>query len=268
MKISFHKYHGAGNDFIIIDDRLASKISSIEKNHQIIADICNRRFGIGADGLMLLRNHPEYDFRMIYFNSNGYEGSMCGNGGRCMAAFAFHNKIIREKTLFMASDGLHHAEINSYDGNTVSVSLGMNDVKELKEMENGLFLDTGSPHLVKFVSHLEETDVYTEGRKIRFSDAFTPQGTNVNFAEIIENTIHIRTYERGVEDETLACGTGITATAIAAHYKGFIEQNENDVTLVAKGGTLNVSFSPNPQRYRNIILTGPAVKVFTGEIEI
>ena len=268
MKIPFHKYHGAGNDFIIIDDRQASFLSITAGSHQIIADICNRRLGIGADGLMLLHNHPEYDFKMLYYNSDGYEGSMCGNGGRCLAAFASHKKIIKEETLFIASDGLHHATINSDDGKSASVSLGMRDVDEINEMGDDLFLDTGSPHLVRFIANLEETDVYSEGREIRFSETFAHRGTNVNFAQIVESAIHIRTYERGVEDETLACGTGITATAIAAHYKGLIERNVNDVTLIARGGTLNVSFSHNHQSYRNILLTGPAVKVFSGEIEI
>ena len=268
MKIPFHKYHGAGNDFIIIDERLASFLSTITESHQIIADICNRRFGIGADGLMLLHNHPEYDFKMLYYNSDGYEGSMCGNGGRCLTAFAYHNEIIGKKTHFLASDGLHHAEINSDDGKSSLVSLGMRDVLEIRELENEVFLDTGSPHLVKFVSNLKNLDVYNEGRAIRFSERFSPHGTNVNFAEIIKNNIQIRTYERGVEDETLACGTGITATAIAAHFKGLLEREVNEVNLIARGGALNVRFTPNLKSYRNIILTGPAVKVFAGEIDI
>jgi diaminopimelate epimerase len=268
MKIHFHKYHGAGNDFIIIDERRKSYLNSLEENHRVIAHLCNRRFGIGADGLILLYNHPEFDYRMVYYNSDGYEGSMCGNGGRCLAAFAFHNQVTKEKAIFIASDGLHQAIINSDDGISASVSLSMNDVSQIKKMSDDLFLDTGSPHLVKFVSDLEKLDVYNEGRKIRYSDTFEPGGTNVNFAEIVENTIHIRTYERGVEDETLACGTGITATAIAAHYNGLLKNHENEVKLIARGGILNVSFTPHPAGYSNIILTGPAVKVFTGEIEI
>lgn len=268
MKMYFHKYHGAGNDFIIIDERQTSYLSSVAENHRIIADICNRRFGIGADGLMLLHNHPEYDFKMLYFNSDGYEGSMCGNGGRCLTAFAYHNEIIGKKTHFLASDGLHHAEINSDDGKSSLISLGMRDVIEIRELENEVFLDTGSPHIVKFVSNLKNLDVYNEGRAIRFSERFSPHGTNVNFAEIIKNNIQIRTYERGVEDETLACGTGITATAIAAHFKGLLEREVNEVNLIARGGALNVSFTPNLKSYRNIILTGPAVKVFAGEIDI
>ncbi len=268
MKIPFHKYHDAGNDFIIIDERQNSYLSTEKRSHKIIAKLCNRRFGIGADGLMLLRNHPEYDFRMVYFNSDGYEGSMCGNGGRCLTAFAFHNQVIGEKTLFIASDGIHHATINSDDGKLSSASLGMKNVVGIKELETDIFLDTGSPHLVRFVNNLEKLDVYSMGKELRYSDAFNPHGTNVNFAEILENNIHIRTYERGVEDETLACGTGITATAIAAHFKGLLENHVNEVKLIAKGGTLSVSFTPNPNSYRNIILTGPTEKVFSGEIEI
>ncbi|MBW6478621.1 MAG: diaminopimelate epimerase [Bacteroidales bacterium] len=269
MKLHFHKYHGAGNDFIIIDERVNNYLSSVERNQQIIADLCNRRFGIGADGLMLLRSHPEYDFRMVYYNSDGYEGSMCGNGGRCLAAFAFHNRITtKEKALFIASDGLHQAVINSDDGKSALVSLGMNDISEILKMGNDLFLDTGSPHLVRFVSDVEKMDVFNEGRKIRYSDVFKPGGTNVNFAEIVENSIHIRTYERGVENETLACGTGITATAIAAHFQGLLKNHVNEVKLIARGGKLNVSFTPHAASYSNIILTGPAVKVFSGEIEI
>lgn len=268
MKIPFHKYHGAGNDFIIIDERKNSYLGAEKRNHNIIAKLCNRRFGIGADGLMILLSHPEFDFRMVYFNSDGHEGSMCGNGGRCLTAFAFHNQITKEKAVFIASDGLHQAVINSDDEALASVSLSMNDVSQIKKMGDYLFLDTGSPHLVKFVNGLKKLDVYTEGRKIRYSDNFKPGGTNVNFAEIVENTIHIRTYERGVEDETLACGTGITATAIAAHFSGLLKNHVNEVKLIARGGILNVSFTPHPASYSNIILTGPAVKVFTGEIEI
>lgn len=268
MKIPFHKYHGAGNDFIIIDERQTSYFNSVEQKQQTIADLCSRRFGIGADGLILLRSHSEYDFKMVYYNSDGYEGSMCGNGGRCLAAYAFHNHIIKEKAIFIASDGLHQAVINSDDGTSASVSLSMNDVSEIQKMGNDLFLNTGSPHLVKFVSDLEKLDVYTEGRKIRYSEVFNPGGTNVNFARIIKNDIHIRTYERGVEEETLACGTGITATAIAAYHKGLLKRGNHEVKLIARGGALNVSFSPNPHSYKNIILTGPAVKVFTGETDL
>ncbi|MFN2394328.1 MAG: diaminopimelate epimerase [Bacteroidales bacterium] len=266
MIVKFFKYHGAGNDFIIIDERQQDILSHITENHTIISALCHRRFGIGADGLMILRSHHEYDFHMFYYNSDGYEGSMCGNGGRCLTAFASHQGIIENKTVFLASDGLHKATINSDDGHFSSVSLSMNDVTNIRETDYGLFLDTGSPHIVKFTEDLLQIKVESEGKNIRNADTFRPLGTNVNFVAIVDDNLHIRTYERGVENETLACGTGITAAAIAAFHKGFI--SKNNIEVIARGGLLNVSFSPGPQGYRDIILTGPAQKVFEGEIQL
>lgn len=266
MTVKFFKYHGAGNDFIIIDERRKDILNHITKNHTLISELCHRRFGIGADGLMLLLTHPEYDYRMVYYNSDGNEGSMCGNGGRCLAAFAYHQGIIKNKTVFLASDGLHKAIIKTDNGQLSSVSLSMNDVTEIKETEYGLFLDTGSPHIVKFTEDLLQINVDSEGKKIRNADTFKPNGTNVNFVTIVDETIHISTYERGVESETLACGTGITAAAIAASHKGYISKNNIEVN--AKGGVLNVSFSPDLKGFKNIILTGPAQKVFEGEIDL
>jgi diaminopimelate epimerase len=266
MIVKFSKYHGAGNDFIIIDERRQDFLSHIKNNHNIISALCHRRFGIGADGLMILRSHHEYDFHMIYYNSDGYEGSMCGNGGRCLTAFASHQGAIDKKADFMANDGVHNATVNSDNGYISSVSLSMNDVTEIKETDFGLFLDTGSPHIVKFTDDLMQINVDFEGKKIRNADIFKPNGTNVNFAAIIDEKIHIRTYERGVENETLACGTGITAAAIAAFHKRYI--NKNNIEVNARGGLLKVSFSPGPRGYTNIILTGPAQKVFEGEVQL
>ena len=265
MSLQFYKYHGAGNDFIIIDEMQKNNPDTLD--NEVIAALCHRKFGIGADGLMLLRPHLENDFHMIYYNSNGMEGSMCGNGGRCLVAFAKHQGYIGNETRFMASDGIHKGIIWEDDGINSDVSISMQDVGGIKETDEGLFLDTGSPHLVRFVNNLEQVDVFLEGRKIRKLPVFAPRGTNVNFVELKQNTIHIRTFERGVENETLACGTGITAAAIAVHHKNLITKRDK-YFVYAKGGELAVSFTTADNMYRNVMLQGPVVKVFKGEIKV
>jgi diaminopimelate epimerase len=267
MTLPFFKYEGAGNDFIIIDERKQSAISNHPEKTRLISSFCHRRFGIGADGLMLLKNHPENDFEMVYFNSDGLEGTMCGNGGRCMVAFANDMKIIENETLFMATDGLHTATIKEIQNKTRIVSLQMKSVETIRNTAKGLFLDTGSPHLVVFSDDLEKIDVYHTGKALRNDKEFEKNGgTNVNFAQIKNNTIYIRTYERGVEDETLACGTGITATAIAAFHSGLLPFQQ-EYLLKARGGDLKVSFQQKEDKaYSNIYLEGPATKVFMGEI--
>jgi len=254
----FYKYQGAGNDFVIIDNRDKSFDGSDSKR---IEGMCDRRFGIGADGLMLLEDHKEHDFTMRYFNSDGLEASMCGNGGRCIAAFAVHIGVIKESKnfTFMAVDGLHHASYNNG-----IVTLKMIDVDTIIKTDNYTFLNTGSPHHVTFVEDTEATDVYTIGKSIRYSEAY-PDGTNVNFVQFMDkNTIRVRTYERGVENETLACGTGVVASAISAQQ---IKPDITDFNIKVKGGELRVFFTPNNGKYKDIWLEGPAEFVFKGTIE-
>ncbi|HSH50144.1 MAG TPA: diaminopimelate epimerase [Bacteroidales bacterium] len=258
MKFTFSKYQGTGNDFIIIDNRNNS--ANLTKKQ--IAQLCNRRFGVGADGLMLLENHLEFDFNMRYFNSDGNEGSMCGNGGRCLVAFAQSLAIIDKETTFNTIDGTHKAIIKQKD----IVSLQMRDVTEILRMDGHYFVDTGSPHYVIFSQNIKDIDVYTEGKKIRESNRFAPSGTNVNFVEVRGEELYVRTYERGVENETLSCGTGVTAAAICASAEKHTDKNSLDI--ITRGGKLNVRFQKDTNRsYTNVWLTGPATFVFKGEFE-
>jgi diaminopimelate epimerase len=258
MKFTFSKYQGTGNDFMIIDNRN----NSVNLTKKQIAQLCNRRFGVGADGLMLLEKHLATDFNMRYFNADGNEGSMCGNGGRCLVAFAKSLAIIDKETTFNTIDGTHRAIIKQKN----MVSLQMQDVKEVLKIDGNYFVDTGSPHYVIFSQNIKDTDVYTEGKKIRESKRFAPKGTNVNFVEINNNHLLVRTYERGVEDETLSCGTGVTAAAICASAKLNTDKNSFDIST--RGGNLNVSFQKNRNNtFTNIWLTGPAQFVFKGEYE-
>lgn len=259
MKIQFYKYQGAGNDFVMIDDR-DSTFPISQKN---ISKICNRHFGIGADGLILLQNDHEYDFKMVYFNSDGNESTMCGNGGRCIVRFAEQLKLIQNQTKFRAIDGLHEAKLNPD-----TIELKMTNVSEIQLFPNHQFLQTGSPHHVEFVYDVTEVNVKEKGQLIRYGSPYFEEGTNVNFVEVIDgNLLKIRTYERGVEDETLACGTGITAAAIAAFELEKVKSNE--VLVQALGGTLKVSFERNSLgEYEDVWLTGPAEFVFSGEIQL
>ncbi|MFK7833953.1 MAG: diaminopimelate epimerase [Winogradskyella sp.] len=258
MAITFYKYQGTGNDFIIVDNRL----HFINKNDtKRIATLCDRRFGIGADGFILLETDENSDFKMVYYNADGNESSMCGNGGRCIVAFAKFLGIIENETEFVAIDGLHKAKIE----NDV-VHLQMQDVSEIQIFENHQFLNTGSPHHVELCSDLSQLNVKTEGARIRYGDIYTNSGSNVNFAEQIANDkFAVRTYERGVEDETLSCGTGVTAVALAMHKTG--KTQHNNVTLKVEGGELKVTFQNDENSYHNIWLIGPAEQVFKGEIK-
>ena len=258
MKQTFYKYQGTGNDFVIIDNRQGN----FDKNNtELINHFCDRRFGIGADGLILLENHELYDFRMVYFNADGNESSMCGNGGRCISHFAQCLNIIDDKASFEAIDGLHHVKLE--DG---IVHLQMQDVNKVDIFQEHVFLNTGSPHHVQWCDNTKTMDVKTKGAEIRFGAPYGNAGTNVNFVKAIaKNTFAVRTYERGVEDETLSCGTGVTAVALAMHATGKVE--ENLVTLETEGGVLGVSFEKNEFGYHNIWLIGPATLVFKGEIE-
>jgi diaminopimelate epimerase len=262
MQIHFYKFHGAGNDFILIDQRR----EAVALSEQQIAFLCHRRFGIGADGLMLLENSGDYDFRMRYYNSDGREGSMCGNGGRCIVAFADFLGIKKTEYIFEAVDGLHRAKILESGDAKWEVELQMLDVEQVEQRDNHFFLDTGSPHHVEYVADVQKVDVVQRGKNIRYSEEYAPSGTNVNFISEQNGQILIRTYERGVEDETLACGTGVTAAAIAvALSKGDMR---NEYVIKALGGDLKVRFERKEQRFTNLWLTGPAAFVFAGEINL
>jgi len=254
--MTFYKYHGTGNDFILFDNR--NKLYNFSKER--IAAMCHRRFGIGADGLMLLENEFDYDFKMIYYNSDGGQSTMCGNGGRCMVAFARHLGIITDTAKFLAIDGPHYATIHT-DGN---IHLQMQDVSHIEIFDTHTILNTGSPHYVVWVRDVKAVDVFNEGRTIRNKPEFQPDGINVNFTQVIGDTLSVRTYERGVEDETYSCGTGVTAAAIAAACS---ELGSFTTLIATPGGDLTVSFTKDTaSTAKNVILTGPAVLVFQGTV--
>ena len=256
MIIEFYKYQGTGNDFIMIDDR---KNAFNINDYNLIAALCERRMGIGADGLILLRNHTKYDFEMIYFNSDGHQSSMCGNGGRCIIAFAQLLEIIKNETTFLAIDGEHKGQLLGD-----AIALQMQDVSEIVGEGDGLVLDTGSPHYIKMVDDLKNINIEKEGRKIRNSKPFKKNGINVNFVQDSID-LQVRTYERGVEAETLSCGTGVVATTIAMHYANCIE--EDLINIKTEGGDLSVSFEEFNGTYRNIWLSGEVSMVYAGEFE-
>jgi diaminopimelate epimerase len=260
LKLYFSKYHGAGNDFIMVDSR---KNANLNLSVKTIRTLCDRHFGIGADGLIMLQESSDADFRMDYYNADGLPGTMCGNGGRCISAFALKNKWINKDCIFEASDGLHSTSFLS-NGN---VRLEMRDVLNVKTVDQGYFLNTGSPHLVIFETAIDTLDVYQLGRKYRYDKAYT-EGTNVNFIEFKEDGIKVRTYERGVENETLSCGTGVTASAIASflHSKNIT----NKVKVETTGGNLLVDFTAHESNtlFKDIHLTGPAEEVFEGEVRV
>ena len=256
MEFSFTKYQGTGNDFVVIDDRKRLFDSTNEK---YIRFLCDRRKGVGADGLILLRNHVAADFEMLYFNADGKQGTMCGNGGRCIVDFAKHLGMVNEYCRFIAVDGLHEAKWTAE-----KVALKMLDVAEIKSHKDYVYLDTGSPHHIQFVNDLDNFPVYKTGKSICFSDLYKQEGVNVNFVELINTRCRVRTYERGVEDETLSCGTGVTAVVIALHYNNKIDAN--NLTVETRGGKLEVSFDFFEKTYHNIWLTGKIEKVFKGEI--
>ena len=260
MELEFYKYQGTGNDFVMIDNR--SEFFPKE-NIQLIAHLCDRRFGIGGDGLILLENDPETDFKMVYYNSDGNQSSMCGNGGRCLVAFAKKLQVIENQATFIAIDGLHHATI----GDDGLVSLQMIDVDEVKVSPDHVFLNTGSPHHVQLVDDLENYNIKENGAAIRYGDLYGKAGSNINFVrQIDDTTFSLRTYERGVEDETLSCGTGATAVAIAMNVLGKTEASS--INLNVEGGKLVVSFDKGVGKFTNVFLKGPAKFVFEGTIAI
>jgi diaminopimelate epimerase len=256
LRIKFYKYQAAGNDFVLIDNR--NKKLSLTKEQ--VAHITDRRFGVGADGVILVDNDNQAQFNITYINPDGSQ-SLCGNGCRAAVDLASRLGMTNGKITFNAYDGIHHAEILP-DG---QITIKMNDVEHIEEVFDGYSLDTGSPHYVKFVSGLDQYPVFEEGRKMRYDKHF-PKGTNANYLEPkSKNTFALRTYERGVEEETLACGTGATASALAASKLGAT----SPITLFTRGGTLTVSFKTRPSGgFSEIYLTGPAKMVFEGQLEL
>ncbi len=262
MIVHFSKYHGTGNDFVMIDGRDLD-ITVFDSN--LIRQLCDRRFGIGGDGFIILLNAENYDFKMRYFNADGMEGTMCGNGGRCISAFAHHLGITGLEASFEGIDGKHSASILPNG----EIRLKLNDVAGLRRVEDGYLLDTGSPHYVKFVTQLDQLDVNKEGKEIRHQSRFGKGGVNVNFVEMgtSSNKISVRTFERGVEAETFSCGTGVTAAVISSyyHYKSDIFSYH----IQTRGGNLNVTFkAQHPSQFTDIFLTGTATRVYQGSIEV
>jgi diaminopimelate epimerase len=258
--LTFYKYQGTGNDFIIFDNR-NNEIPTLQT--QQINKLCNRNFGIGADGLMLLNKKDGVDFEMKYYNADGNESSMCGNGGRCLVKFAHQMGIHKTAYLFSAIDGLHQAEMEEHD----IIRLKMQDVNKVELHTTHCVLNTGSPHYVKFVTQLNELDVATEGKEIRYSKEYKAKGININFVESTkQDGIFVRTYERGVEAETLSCGTGVTAAALVSAHN---ENGFNRIEVKTLGGHLGVEFEKRgEQQFENIWLCGPAKFVYTGQIEM
>ena len=259
MKILFNKYEGAGNDFIIVKN---VPLQIDPSDSQLSRRLCDRRFGIGSDGLILIEDCDGYDFRMIFINPDGSRGSMCGNGGRCASHFVMSHMTGFRDIAFMADDGPHKARSLGDD----QIEISIRDVHGMKKTGDGIVINTGVPHLVVFTDDTDKIDVVAEGRRLRYSQVYTPDGVNVNFVRIDRDSIKVRTYERGVEDETLACGTGVTASVIAAAMTGKIVTNNTVVN--ARGGTLSVSYTLTADGATDILLRGPATFVFSGEIEI
>lgn len=258
MRLPFQKYQGAGNDFIIIDNR--NRVFD-ELN---VAQLCHPKFGIGADGLMLLQNIEGYDFEMLYYNSDGNISSMCGNGGRCIVDFAKGLGLFETNTIFKAIDGRHDAIWSKS-----KVELQMQNVSIVHQLGNAYELNTGSPHYITFEKNIDNIDIVPEARAIRYNETYKSEGINVNFVEVVgPNAIKVRTYERGVENETLSCGTGVTASAIAYSIETGLANGENLIAISTPGGPLRVKFSKQNNQFENVWLIGPATKVYDGQIEI
>ena len=261
MKINFYKYQGTGNDFILIDNR---DLLVNHHNPKLISHLCNRRFGIGGDGMIFLQSKQDYDFEMVYYNADGQPSSMCGNGGRCIVAFARYLGIIDSETTFLAVDGLHYANISA-SGDWIS--LQMTDVDTINKDGDAYVTNTGSPHYIELVTELRQKDVYLEGYAIRNNETYKEKGINVNFVEQDTDGYFVRTFERGVEDETYACGTGVTAVALAmARHHNQTGRTVTPITVL--GGNLSVRFDYDGKKFTEIFLEGPAIKVFEGQVDL
>lgn len=264
MTLSFYKFEGTGNDFIMLDGRNADYSFLTQP---VIERLCNRHFGIGADGLIILTPAENADFKMVYYNSDGRTSSMCGNGGRCITAFANYLGLIQGTAAFTAIDGPHESTINKAEGHAWDVSLKMIDVNGFEKIGADYYLNTGSPHYVRFVGNVDTVNPVAEGRAVRYNSRFAAEGTNVNFVATNNGVIDVRTYERGVEDETLSCGTGVTAAAIAAHLHG-IENEHNTYTIQTTGGNLRVHFIHQNGQFTDVWLSGPVKFVYQGTVEV
>ncbi|NND08101.1 MAG: diaminopimelate epimerase [Saprospiraceae bacterium] len=260
MQIPFYKYQGTGNDFVIIDQFTDQHLSA--KDQEILKHICHRRFGVGADGLILLEASPKNAFNMTYFNADGKEGSLCGNGARCAVACSRDLGKFDRSGRFEAVDGIHTAKIMKNG----SIELKMQNLEAVEIGEGYYIMDTGSPHYIAFVEDLDDIDIVDAGRAIRYADRFKDNGINVNFVEVHSDQIIVGTYERGVEDETLSCGTGVTAAALAHALRN--ELTNSKIKVKTKGGHLSIKFKRNLAGFENIWLCGPAQKVFAGAIEV
>lgn len=256
MHLPFYKYQGTGNDFILIDDRSGI----FKQDTDFIKRLCHRNYGIGADGVLLLREREGYDFEMVFYNPDGSPATFCGNGGRCIVAFASLLDIIGPDCRFLAPDGEHSAEILSQNGQEFIVSLEMRDAILYEQSGNSCFLNTGTYHFVEFVEDNSRIDVVERGRAIRYQEKYEPHGTNVNFVTRDGDHLSVRTYEKGVEGETLSCGTGVTASAVAAS----LMFGGNHFRVSTPGGQLKVEFNKIQDQFKEIRLIGPAVKVFEG----
>ena len=258
MKLPFYKYQGTGNDFVIVNG-IELNLNSIE--YSVVKYICDRRFGIGADGLMIISKSKDFDFEMIYYNSDGGLSTMCGNGGRCISHLAHNLGIAGDKVKFLAADGPHFAVV---DGSLVA--LGMRDVFDLKNVSaNDYITNTGSPHYVRISDDQSLSDIVMVGKSVRYSRDYADEGINVNLISWNGDILKVATYERGVEDETLSCGTGVTASALVASVHFGVQ---SPIKVTTKGGDLVVSFNKTDKGFSDVILSGPAELVFKGEIEI
>jgi len=257
MKISFYKYQGTGNDFVMIDGRE----NQLDLTKKQIQEICDRRFGIGADGVIILKNHDDCDFEMDYYNADGSQ-SFCGNGSRCAQAFANKIDIVRGDSYFKAIDGFHHGKAIEY-----FFATQMKDVDEVQKLEKDYFIHTGSPHYIRYVDDVEKIDVEKEGAAIRNSEPYKKDGVNVNFVSIGKKVLNVRTFERGVEAETFSCGTGVTAVAMSFLVKE--NTHQPSVSIKTKGGKLQIDLERTAEhQFENVWLIGPAKEVYAGSIEL
>lgn len=253
----FYKFHGTGNDFIMIDGFTTTPLLTNQK----IREACHRHFGIGADGIIVIAPSPVHDFEMIYYNSDGSKATMCGNGARCAVAFAQMLGIATGDMNFLAGDGIHNARYEKTHEAVWDVEVSIKDVDFPDKKEDGYYINTGTHHFVKITDNVTGIDILTEGPKIRYDSRFEPHGVNVNWVSVSPGAIKVRTYEKGVEAETLSCGTGVTACALVAGSLTY----DTIWKVETQGGTLQVSFVINDEYFSEIKLRGPVKLVYTGE---